>query len=157
MPTFITSSDVIMALNAEEVIPNVEYRIYGEVVKKTMIDKHTEYANDFVTIYTGDIDATSEKWIPAKLAALNLAMIRVVVTALGIVLYDNVNYQVGEIQVTTAPHLEQIIRANLQQWGEDLRRNLSILSPSLITTTPRFADKGEIFNRGYTLSEVGEG
>jgi hypothetical protein len=156
MPTFITSSDVIAALNAEEVTPNVKYRIYGEIVKKTMIDKHVEYANDFVTIYSGEIDATSEKWIPAKLAALNLAMIRVVVTALGIVLYDNVNYQIGEMQVTTAPHLEQIIRANIQQWGEDLRRNLAILSPSFVVTTPRFAEKGEIFNRGYTLSEMNE-
>jgi hypothetical protein len=155
MPTFITSNDVILALNAEEITPNTVYRIYSEEVKKTMIDKQVEYANDFITIYTGDIDATSEKWIPAKLAALNLAMIRTVVTALGIVLYDNINYQVGEIQVTTAPHLEQIIRANLQQWGEDLRRNLSILSPAMMVTSPKFGDKVDVFRKGFTLYEAG--
>ncbi len=152
--SFITTADVLAALNAETITADT-YRIYGEIVQKTMIDAHVDYANNYVKIYAGDITPDSSKWIPARLAALNLAMIRVVVTALSIVLYDNVNYQVGEMQVTTAPHLEQIIRANLQQWGEDLRRNLAILSPAAVVTDPKFREAVAVFRRGYTLYEAG--
>ncbi|MEM4300343.1 MAG: hypothetical protein QW069_08655 [Candidatus Caldarchaeum sp.] len=155
MPTFITENDVVTALSMETVDADT-YLLYGEKIAKTAVQSHVNYANDYVSVYTGDIDSTSSKWIPARLAALCLAMKRTVVVALGWTVYDNVNYQVGEIEVNVGPQLEQVIRSNLAAWEADFNTAMNTLISGMVVAAQPF---GQLLNQylkqGYTLYESG--
>lgn len=155
MPAFISENDVVTALSMETVDANT-YRLYGEQIAKTTVQNHVNYANDYVTIYTGDIDNTSSKWLPAKLAALCLAMKRIVVVALGWTVHDNVNYQVGEIQVNVGPQLEQTIRSNLETWEADFNMAMNtLISGMVIAAQPFGALLTQYLKQGYTLYDAG--
>lgn len=155
MPAFINENDVVTALSMETVDTNT-YRLYGEKIQKTTVQSHVNYANDYISIYTGDIDNTSNKWIPAKLAALCLAMKRTVVVALGWTVYDNVNYQVGEIQVNVGPQLEQTIRSNLETWDRDFNMAMNALISGMVIAVQPFGTLlTQYLKQGYTLYEAG--
>ena len=155
MVNFITSSDVINALNMEQ-IDATTYRLYGEKVKTSAIDSHVQYANDYVTIYAGNIDSSDPRYNAARLAALNMAMIRIVVVALGGTVYDNVNYQIGEIQVNVGPQLEQTIAANLELWREHFELAMNALVKGMSLATIPFGDLVNTYlSRGFTTYETG--
>jgi hypothetical protein len=156
MVTFITRADVVGALNMVSVDVNT-YRLYGENISVTAIDSHVDYANTYVSMYVSPTITPSDPRYPAaKLASLNMAMIRIVIVALGGVLYDNVNYQVGEIQVNVGPMLEQTIRSNLELWREHFDMAMDALMSGMRVSDLPFNDiLNSYLRKGVTTYDAG--
>lgn len=148
MATFITSTDVITALAMKEITPNTEYELYGEKIPKTMIDAQVQYANDYLTYYAGELKTTDSTWTPAKLAALAMAKIRIVVVAMGWTLKDNISYSVGEIRTNIDRQLFYVIQSNLETWREEFYRYMGELTKTAILSNLPVSDWVDKWKKG---------
>ena len=135
--TFITRDDLIVYLDMKQVDATT-YKVYGESVSVSTIDKHVEFANSYVKLVAGS-PTSGDRYEAAKQAALNLAALRVVVVALGGVLVDAFDYAIGEIRVSRDTQYRETIRANIETFRQAFLDALHacVSEPAQIVTVGR--------------------
>jgi len=159
MTQFITSLDIVTYLNGTQVDENT-YKIFGIEISKSSLEAHASYANDYVTQYTGNIDQTSSNWIYGKLAALNLAAMKVIVIISGGAFENAFNFRLGEFTVNRDPQLRQLLANSLKVFQEEFRRALNRLTSNFILISPDTSEwietweEGEVIEDGLGQDEV---
>ena len=157
MTQFITSSDIIAYLNGIQVDENT-YKIFGVEISKTSLEAHASYANDYVTQYTGNIDQTSSNWIYGKLAALNLAAMKVIIIISGGAFENAFNFRLGEFTVNRDPQLRQLLANSLKIFQEEFKRALDRLTSSFILVSPDTSEWIGTWEEGEVVEdELGQG
>lgn len=139
--TYIQVSDVQAQLNATSA--GTAYTVYGLSILVSAIQAHVDYANSYINSILGRDLATSDPSYPiAKLAALDLACIRVLVVSMGGSLVGAFDYFLGDLRVARAGPYKEAIAATLQGFKDDLSRQLVNLTPVAVTFDVR--SKGEV-------------
>lgn len=118
---YVTISDVAAALNASYDSANNVYMVYGLQVSLASFQAHVDYANIYANAIVGvDLDESDPRYNWAKLVALNLACLRILVAASGGMLMGAFDYRIGDIDVSRAT----IGRLAYERAVEEYRENL---------------------------------
>jgi hypothetical protein len=130
---YIESLDVATALNAT--FDGVHtYTVYGLTILDATMQAHTDYANTYINGMLGRILATTDLLYPtAKLAALNVACLRVLVISSGGSLVGAFDYFLGDMRVIRhGPYAAALLRT-IQGLKEDLVKMMTNLSTPVKT------------------------
>ncbi|MEM3788287.1 MAG: hypothetical protein QXN95_00260 [Candidatus Bathyarchaeia archaeon] len=118
---YVSISDVVAALNASYDSANHVYTVYGLPVAEASFQAHVDYANIYANAIVGmDLDESDPRYGWAKLVAVNLACLRVLVAASGGMLTGAFDYRLGDLYVTRA----SIGRLAFEKTVEGLRNDL---------------------------------
>lgn len=118
---YVSIPDVASALNASYDSVNNVYTVYGLPVAAASFEAHVDYANIYANAVVGmDLDESDPRYNWAKLVALNLACLRILVAASGGMLMGAFDYRIGDIDVSRA----SIGRLAYERAVEEYRENL---------------------------------
>jgi len=132
MTSFITASDVQAHLNATYDASSHTYNVYGLTIQEAALQAHVDYANTYVTALLGkDIDTSDPRYPTAKIAALDLACMRVLVVSSGGALVGAYDYFLGDLRVARAGPYAEAIKRTIDGLREDLIRQIVNLVPAV--------------------------
>lgn len=119
--TYIQPSDVQAQLNASYDSAGTAYTVYGLSILGPTMQAHTDYANTYINGLLGiDLQTTDPRYSLAKLAALNVACLRVLVVSSGGSLVGAFDYFLGDMRVIRhGPYAAALLRT-IQGFKEDL-------------------------------------
>ncbi|MGA3192668.1 MAG: hypothetical protein ABSD73_09190 [Candidatus Bathyarchaeia archaeon] len=131
--TYIQISDVQAQLNAT--FDGVHtYTVYGLTILDATMQAHTDYANSYINGILGRDLATSDPLYPtAKLAALNVACLRILVVSSNGVLTGAFDYFLGDMRVIRhMPYAASLLRT-MDQLKADLVKMMTQISTPVKT------------------------
>jgi hypothetical protein len=100
---YVTVADVQNALNANLDAASQTYTVFGLPVSQASFQAHVDYANLYVNAIVGaDLTINEQRYNWAKMAAINLASLRILVAASGGMLLGAFDYRLGDLYVTKA-------------------------------------------------------
>jgi hypothetical protein len=100
---YVTVADVQNALNANLDAASQTYTVFGLPVSQTSFQAHVDYANLYVNAIVGaDLTINDQRYNWAKMAAFNLASLRILVAASGGMLLGAFDYRLGDLYITKA-------------------------------------------------------
>jgi hypothetical protein len=103
MTTYITVSDIQSQLNASYDAASQTYTVFGLPVLQVSFQAHVDYANLYVNAIVGaDLAADDPRYNWAKMVALNLTSLRILVAASGGMLLGAFDYRLGDLYITKA-------------------------------------------------------
>lgn len=141
--TYIVIADVAAQLNAAYDATNEAYTVYGLNIAAATFLAHTDYANIYVNALLGtSLSASDPKYPIARLAALDLACIRILVVSMGGSLVGAYDYFLGDLRVARAGPYKEAITVTLQGFRDDLSRQLVNLTPVAVSFDVR--SRGEV-------------
>jgi hypothetical protein len=139
----ITAADAQAFLGATYDATNKVYSVYGLNIADTTFQAHVMFANNYIlSILGSSIGSTDPKYQTAYLAALEVAVIRILVVSMGGSLVGAFDYFLGDLRVARAGPYKEAITATLQGIREDLNRQLVNLTPVAVSFD--VASKGEV-------------
>jgi hypothetical protein len=123
--TYITVVDIQAQLNATYDPATLTYTVFGLPVSQTSFQAHIDFANLYVNSIVGqDLLATDPRYNWAKMAAFNLASLRVLVAASGGMLLGAFDYRLGDLYITKASIGRLAFEGAAQGFRNDLLRAL---------------------------------
>jgi hypothetical protein len=123
--TYITVADIQAQLNATYDSATLTYTVFGLPVSQTSFQAHVDFANLYVNSIVGqDLLATDPRYNWAKMAAFNLASLRVLVAASGGMLLGAFDYRLGDLYITKASIGRLAFEGAAQGFRNDLLRAL---------------------------------
>ena len=126
--TFIQVSDVQAQLNATFDGAHT-YTVYGLSILDATMQAHTDYANTYINGILGRSLATTDPIYPlAKLAALNVACLRILVISSGGVLVGGFDYFLGDMRVIRHAPYAAALQRTIQGLKEDLVKMMTQIS-----------------------------
>ena len=131
--TYIQVSDVQAQLNAT--FDGVHtYTVYGLAILDSTMQAHADYANSYINGILGrDLVASDPLYQTAKLAALNVACLRILVISSGGSLVGAFDYFLGDMRVIRhGPYAAALLRT-IQGFKEDLVKMMINLSTPVKT------------------------
>jgi len=131
--TYIQVSDVQAQLNAT--FDGVHtYTVYGLSILDATMQAHTDYGNTYINGMLGrDLVASDPLYPIAKLAAINVACLRVLVISSGGSLVGAFDYFLGDMRVIRhGPYAAALLRT-IQGFKEDLVKMMTNLSTPVKT------------------------
>jgi len=149
---YVTAAEVAAALNAPYDSVNHVYTVYGLTISETSFQAHVDFANTYInSLINRDLTEDDQCFKIAKMAALDLACIRILVVSAGGALIGAFDYFLGDLRVSRAgPYSEAIERA-IKGFQENLARQLTNLVSSALAAeslakneVPTY--KGELIN-----------
>jgi uncharacterized protein YhjY with autotransporter beta-barrel domain len=147
--TYITVTDVQAQLNASGPDTNNNYTVYGLTIAQTTFQAHTDYANTWVNALLGtDLDPTDSRYSIAKLAALDLAAMRVLVVSSGGALVGAYDYFLGDLRVARSGPYAAAIQRTIQGLQEDLFRQIVNLAPAVKAAEAAAAEEVPTYRGG---------
>jgi hypothetical protein len=135
---FITASEVVNHLNAVGADSSGNYAVFGLAVSQACFQAHVDYANIYIYSLTGQellSDDLRFNW--AKMAALNLACLRVLVAASGGLLLGAFDYRLGDLFITKSSASRLAFETAVQGFRDELFRimvNLTSPAQCVIST-----------------------
>jgi hypothetical protein len=100
---YVAYSDIQSELNASFDSSSLTYTVFGLPVAQAAFQAHVDYANLYVNSIVGqDLPSTDARYNWAKMTALNLACLRVLVAASGGMLLGAFDYRLGDLYITKA-------------------------------------------------------
>jgi uncharacterized protein YhjY with autotransporter beta-barrel domain len=130
--TYITATDVQAQLNASGPDANNNYTVYGLTIAAATFQAHTDFANTWINALLGaDLDPTDSRYSVAKLAALDLAAMRVLVVSSGGAMAGAYDYFLGDLRVARAGPYAAAIQRTIDGLKEDLVRQLVNVAPAV--------------------------
>jgi hypothetical protein len=100
---YVTVADVQNALNANLDAASQTYTVFGLPVLQASFQAHVDYANLYVNAIVGaDLTINDQRYNWAKMAAINLASLRILVAASGGMLLGAFDYRLGDLYITKA-------------------------------------------------------
>lgn len=123
--TYITVADVQAQLNATFDSATLTYTVFGLPVSQASFQAHVDFANLYVNSIVGqDLQAADPRYSWAKMAAFNLASLRILVAATGGMLLGAFDYRLGDLYITKASIGRLAFEGAVQGFRHDLLRVL---------------------------------
>ncbi len=120
---FITASEVANHLNAAGIDASGNYVVFGLAVSQTTFQAHVDYANLYIYSLTGqELPLDDPRFNSAKMAALNLACLRVLVAASGGLLLGAFDYRLGDLFITKSSASRLAFETAVQGFRDELLR-----------------------------------
>jgi hypothetical protein len=136
-------SDIQSELNANFDSSSLTYTVFGLPVAQAAFQAHVDYANLYVNAIVGqDLASTDPRYNWAKMTALNLACLRVLVAASGGMLLGAFDYRLGDLFITKANIGKFAFQNAVQGFKDCLIRALLNFSTPVMTANMQAA--GEV-------------
>jgi hypothetical protein len=120
---FITANEVANHLNAASADSSGNYAVFGLTVSQTAFQAHVDYANLYIYSLTGQqLPSDDPRFNSAKMAALNLACLRVLVVASGGLLLGAFDYRLGDLFITKSSASRLAFETAIQGFRDELLR-----------------------------------
>jgi len=125
MANYVSVSDVQAQLNMTYDAGNHVYTVYGLTITEASVNAHVDFANTYVNALLGrDLAVDDPKYNIAKLAALNLACMRVLIVSSGGAMIGAFDYFLGDLRVARAGPYAEAIERTIRGLTEDLMRQI---------------------------------
>jgi len=129
---YVTVSDVQAALNMAYDSANHVYTVYGLTIAEASVQAHVDFANTYVNALLGrDLTSSDPKYPIAKMAALDLACIRILVVSSGGAMIGAFDYTLGDLRVARAGPYAEAIERTIKGFHEDFVRQLVNLATAV--------------------------
>jgi uncharacterized YccA/Bax inhibitor family protein len=146
---YITTSDVQAHLNASYDSLTLTYTVFGLSVSQASFEAHVSHANTYVNAIVGsDLNATSKRYDWAKLAALEMACLRILVAASGGMLLGAFDYRLGDLYVTKASIGRLAFEKAVEGFKNDLAAMLVNFATPIIAAEASAADEVPTYRGG---------
>jgi len=125
MANYVSVSDVQAQLNMTYDAGNHVYTVYGLTITEASVNAHVDFANTYVNALLGrDLAVDDPKYNIAKLAALNLACMRILIVSSGGAMIGAFDYFLGDLRVARAGPYAEAIERTIRGLTEDLMRQI---------------------------------
>jgi len=125
MANYVSVSDVQAQLNMTYDAGNHIYTVYGLTITEASVNAHVDFANTYVNALLGrDLAVDDPKYNIAKLAALDLACMRVLIVSSGGAMIGAFDYFLGDLRVARAGPYAEAIERTIKGLTEDLMRQI---------------------------------
>jgi hypothetical protein len=122
---YVTVGDIQAQLNASYDSGSLTYTVFGLPVSQASFQAHVDFANLYVNAMVGqDLDAAGSRYNWAKMSAVNLACLRILVAASGGMLLGAFDYRLGDLYITKASIGRLAFEGAVQGFRNDLLRTL---------------------------------
>jgi hypothetical protein len=122
---YVTVQDVAAALNMTYDSVNKVYTVYGLTIAEASVQAHVDFANTYINALLGrDLTIDDPKYPVAKMAALDLACMRVLVVSSGGAMIGAFDYFLGDLRVSRAGPYAEAIERTIKGFQEDFVRQL---------------------------------
>ncbi len=122
---YVSYTDIQSQLNASYDSASLSYTVFGLPVAQASFQAHVDYANLYVNSIVGqDLLVTDPRYNWAKMAAFNLASLRILVAASGGMLLGAFDYRLGDLYITKASIGRLAFEGAVQGFRNDLLRVL---------------------------------
>jgi hypothetical protein len=126
---YVKVQEVASALNASYDSVSHVYTVYGLPIQEASFQAHTDYANTYANAMVGlDLETSDPRYAWARLIALNLACLRILVTASGGILQGAFDYRLGDLFITKAAVSMDVFRGAVQKFAEELAKAMANFS-----------------------------
>lgn len=124
VPAFTSFSEVMAHLNVQGPDQIGAYAIYGLPVSQQGIQSHVDHANKYVYSLVPGLASSDPRYVSAELAALDIACLGVLVTAVGGSLVGAYDYSLGDLHVSRAGAYAYAIKAAIDGYQRSAIMNL---------------------------------
>jgi hypothetical protein len=146
---YVTVADIQAHLNASYDAGSLTYTVFGLSVSEASFLAHVDFANLYVNSIVGfDLQTSDPRYNWARLAALNLACLRVLVAASGGMLLGSYDYQLGDLVVTRAPTERTAFENAINSCKDDLLRMLMNFATPVIAAEASAKDEVPTYRGG---------
>jgi hypothetical protein len=147
--TYITVNDVQAHLNASFDAANLTYTVFGLPVTQASFQAHIDHANLYVNTMVGsDLAVPDQRYNWAKMAALELACLRVLVAASGGMLLGAFDYRLGDLYITKASIGRLAFENAVQGFRNDLVRILTNFAKPVVAAEASTKDDVPTYKGG---------
>jgi hypothetical protein len=144
---FIQITDVQNQLNAS--FDGVQtYTVYGLQIITATMQAHVDYANNYMNGLLPNLQTTDQRYPLAKLAALNIACLRVLVVASGGSLTGAYDYFLGDLRVTRAAPYAAALTRTVEGFKTDLIKMITNLSTPVMTGDVQYGSQTPTYRGG---------
>jgi hypothetical protein len=125
MANYVSVSDVQAQLNMTYDAGNHVYTVYGLNITEASVNAHVDFANTYVNALLGrDLAVDDPKYKIAKLAALDLVCMRILIVSSGGAMIGAFDYFLGDLRVARAGPYAEAIERTIRGLTEDLVRQI---------------------------------
>ena len=125
-PAFTSLSEVVIHLNAIGPDGNSNYTVYGLPVSSAIVQAHVDHANKYIYSLVPDLagDLNDPRYITAELAALDIACLSVLVSAVGGSVVGATNYSLADLNVSRAGPSAYAVKTAIDGFQRSATTNL---------------------------------
>jgi len=146
---YVTTSDVQSHLNASFDASSLAYTVFGLPVAEASFQAHVDFANMYVNSIVGsDLLSTDPRYNWAKMAALGLACLRVLVAATGGMLLGAFEYHLGDLMVSREPAERTALQNAVAGFKDDLVRMLMNFATPVVAAEASAKDEVPTYRGG---------
>jgi hypothetical protein len=122
---YISATDIQSQLNASYDAASLTYTVFGLPISQPAFQAHVDFANLYVNAVVGqDLQTSDQRYSWAKMAALHLASLRIVVAASGGMLLGAFDYRLGDLYIAKASVVRFAFEHTVQALRDELLRIL---------------------------------
>lgn len=126
---YVAVTDVQAHLNATYDAVNHVYSVYGINIAESSFQAHVDHANTYINSLLGvDLSPSDPKYSIAKLAALDLACMHILVVSSGGALVGAFDYFLGDLRVARSGPYAEAIQRTISGFREDLTKQIANLT-----------------------------
>jgi hypothetical protein len=145
----VSYTDIQSQLNASYDSSSLTYTVFGLPVSQASFLAHVDFANLYVNSIIGqDLQTTDPRYNWAKMAALNLASLRILVAASGGMLLGAFDYRLGDLFITKATIGRVAFQNAAQGFKDDLVRMLMNFATPVIAAEASAKDEVPTYRGG---------
>ena len=146
---YVAVSDVQAHLNASFDSGSLIYTVFGLPVAQASFQAHVDFANLYVNSIVGaDLVSDNPRYSWAKMAAFNLACLRVLVAASGGMLLGAFDYRLGDLYITKASVSRLSFEGAVKSFQDDLVRTLMNFSTPVMAAEATAASEVPTYRGG---------
>jgi len=146
---YVAVADIQAQLNATYDSGSLTYTVFGLSVSQASFLAHVDFANLYVNSIVGqDLQTTDPRYNWAKMAALNLASLRVLVAASGGMLLGAFDYRLGDLFITKATIGRVAFQNAAQGFKDDLVRMLMNFATPVVAAEASAKDEVPTYRGG---------
>ena len=146
---YVSYTDIQSQLNASYDPASLTYTVFGLPVSQASFLAHVDFANLYVNSIVGqDLQTTDPRYNWAKMAALNLASLRILVAASGGMLLGAFDYRLGDLFITNATIGRVAFQNAAQGFKDDLVRMLMNFATPVIAAEASAKDEVPTYRGG---------
>lgn len=146
---YVAAADIQAQLNATYDSGSLTYTVFGLSVSQASFLAHVDFANLYVNSIVGqDLQTTDPRYNWAKMAALGLACLRVLVAATGGMLLGAFEYRLGDLMVSREPAERTALQNAVAGFKDDLVRMLMNFSTPVIAAEASAKDEVPTYRGG---------
>jgi hypothetical protein len=149
MTEYVNVEELKAALNANYDQASGNYTVYGLTISENTFQAHVEYANTYVESLLGcSLNQTDPRFPTAKMAALDLACLRVLVVSSGGAMTGAFDYFMGDLRVARAGPYAEAIERTIRGLREDFHRQLVNLTKPAVAAEATAAEEVPTYRGG---------